>query len=176
MSERISPLAFIPAAGLLIGAVLFFTAPWSEPAEAEWTVLNEAVAQLISPDAKDDKEATGPNVVDAPENVDAAKTVNTAVNVDVGAAESTEIAPEAVNVKAITVNESLININTASAAELDTLQGIGPSKAAAIIAYREENGPFDSIEAVMNVKGIGEKMFAKIKDRITTGSPAPDKK
>ena len=60
-----------------------------------------------------------------------------------------------------------ININTANAEELQSLKGIGPSTASSIIAYREEYGGFSSIEEIMNVKRIGEKTFAKIKDRIS---------
>lgn len=60
-----------------------------------------------------------------------------------------------------------ININTASVEELQTLKGIGPATAKSIILYREEYGAFSAIEEIMNVKRIGEKTFAKIKDRIT---------
>jgi competence protein ComEA len=62
-----------------------------------------------------------------------------------------------------------ININTASVAELDKLPGIGPSIAQAIIDYRTTNGPFQQIEDINNVKGIGDALFAKIKDQITVG-------
>lgn len=65
-------------------------------------------------------------------------------------------------------DSNLININTASVSELDALPGVGPSKAQAIITYREENGPFKSIEEIKNVSGIGESSFEKIKDLITT--------
>jgi len=60
-----------------------------------------------------------------------------------------------------------ININKATVEELQNLTGIGPQKAKAIIAYRQENGPFQSIEDIMNVTGIGEKSFEKIKDDIS---------
>lgn len=60
-----------------------------------------------------------------------------------------------------------ININTATLEELDDINGIGPSKAQAIIAYRDENGGFKSIEDIKNVSGIGESTFSKIKDSIT---------
>ena len=56
-------------------------------------------------------------------------------------------------------NENKVNINTASINELDTLSGIGPSKAEAIIKYREENGTFKSIEEIKNVTGFGEALF-----------------
>jgi|SRR3989344_2390686 len=64
---------------------------------------------------------------------------------------------------------ALININTALPAALETLPGIGPTKAAAIIAYREANGPFATIENIENVSGIGPATFAKISALITVG-------
>lgn len=65
------------------------------------------------------------------------------------------------------VSESLVDINTAEAEQLKTLNGIGDSKAKSIIEYREQNGGFKSIEEIKNVTGIGDKMFEKIKDNIT---------
>lgn len=61
----------------------------------------------------------------------------------------------------------LVNINTASASELDTLPGIGPSYAKAIIDYRTKNGPFIRLEDIQQVKGIGPKTFEKLKNKIT---------
>jgi competence protein ComEA len=60
-----------------------------------------------------------------------------------------------------------ININTATAEELDTLPGIGPALAQRIIEYREDNGAFKSIEAIVGVSGIGEATLEKISDLIT---------
>ncbi|MFO7154312.1 MAG: helix-hairpin-helix domain-containing protein [Caldicoprobacter oshimai] len=60
-----------------------------------------------------------------------------------------------------------VNINTADEATLDTLPGIGPSKAKRIIEYREQNGPFKSVEEIKNVSGIGDKTFEQLKDLIT---------
>lgn len=59
-----------------------------------------------------------------------------------------------------------VSINSASVEELDTLPGVGPAIAERIVAYRSTKS-FSSIEEIMEVKGIGEKMFAKIKDQIT---------
>ena len=61
-----------------------------------------------------------------------------------------------------------ININTATKEELMTLQGIGESKANDIIKYRDTNGKFNSIEDIKKVTGIGENVFASIKENITT--------
>ena len=65
--------------------------------------------------------------------------------------------------------DNRININTADEAQLTMLTGIGATRAQAIIAYREENGPFAAIEDIMNVQGIKEGTFAKIKDEIVVG-------
>ncbi len=62
--------------------------------------------------------------------------------------------------------DSRINLNTADVSQLTTLTGVGESKALAIIAYREENGPFTSVEDIMNVPGIKEGTYEKIKDKI----------
>jgi competence protein ComEA len=60
----------------------------------------------------------------------------------------------------------LIDINYATAEELETLPGIGPTLALRIVQYREEHGPFQTIEDIMNVSGIGQATFEKIKDYI----------
>ncbi|WP_246140831.1 helix-hairpin-helix domain-containing protein [Bacillus marasmi] len=65
------------------------------------------------------------------------------------------------------VDNGKVNLNTADATELETLPGIGPSKAAAIIEYRETSGPFKSIEDLQSISGIGTKTFEKLKEKIT---------
>ncbi|WP_377888413.1 helix-hairpin-helix domain-containing protein [Alkalihalobacillus sp. R86527] len=64
-------------------------------------------------------------------------------------------------------NDGLISINKATLSELQELPGIGPAKAEAILAYREEKGGFTSIEDLTEISGIGEKTFEKLKDLIT---------
>ena len=71
------------------------------------------------------------------------------------------------NTKDAGVESSLVNINTAGEEQLCTLPGVGSSKAKSIIAYREQNGAYKTIEDIMNVEGIKNGVFRKIKDCIT---------
>ncbi len=77
---------------------------------------------------------------------------------DTGSASSGGVATEG--------GSTLVNINTAGVDELDTLPGVGPATAQAIVDERENNGPFTSIEDIQRVSGIGEKKFEKLKDSI----------
>lgn len=63
-----------------------------------------------------------------------------------------------------------ININTASLIDLQKLPRVGEKVAQRIIDFRQEHGPFNKIEEIMKVPGIGEKIFAELKDLITVGS------
>ena len=65
---------------------------------------------------------------------------------------------------------AVVNLNTATAAQLESLPGIGAKTALRIVEYREKNGAFKKIEELMNVKGIGEKSFLKLKSRITVAA------
>lgn len=62
-----------------------------------------------------------------------------------------------------------VNVNSATQSELEMLQGIGPTKARAIIEYREQNGAFKSKEDLKNVKGIGSETIKQLGDNITVG-------
>ena len=90
--------------------------------------------------------------------------------------EATEQAAEAAD-ETMPEAAGLIDINTADAAALQTLPGIGEIKAAAIIAHREANGPFTTVDDLQNVKGVGEKTLETLKEHITVGAvrenPAP---
>ena len=64
-----------------------------------------------------------------------------------------------------------LNLNTATVTELAKLPGIGPAVAARIVEHRQKNGGFKKIEELMNVKGIGEKTFLKLKSLVTVTPP-----
>ncbi len=66
---------------------------------------------------------------------------------------------------------SPVNLNTANMSQLESLPGIGPKTAERIIEYREKAGGFKKIEELMNVQGVGEKSFLKLKDLITVTPP-----
>ena len=63
-----------------------------------------------------------------------------------------------------------VNLNTATAAQLTTIPGIGAKTAELIIEYREKNGGFKKIEDLMNIRGVGEKSFLKMKPLITVAT------
>jgi comEA protein len=83
-------------------------------------------------------------------------------------AQSTTTAPASAKATPI------VNINTASSTELQTLPGVGERVAARIIEYREKNGPFKKIEELMNVQGIGEKVFLRLRTQLTVSARPAD--
>jgi competence protein ComEA len=65
-----------------------------------------------------------------------------------------------------------VNLNAATAAQLEALPGVGPALAARIVEHRQKSGGFKSLQELMAVKGIGEKSFAKLEAHLTLGEPA----
>ncbi|MHB9119528.1 MAG: ComEA family DNA-binding protein [Burkholderiales bacterium] len=68
-----------------------------------------------------------------------------------------------------------VDVNTATQAQLETVKGIGPAKAKAIVDYRSKNGPFKSVDDLEKVKGIGPGILKKIRAEVSVGGAAPAK-
>lgn len=68
-----------------------------------------------------------------------------------------------------------VNLNTASVAQLEALPGVGLKTAERIIEYRQKNGGFKRVEDVMNVRGVGEKAFLKLKPMLSVGAPKAER-
>jgi competence protein ComEA len=68
-----------------------------------------------------------------------------------------------------------VNLNTATAQQLETLPGIGAATAQRIVEYRQKNGSFKKIEEIMNVRGVGEKSFLQLKPLITVTVPRTER-
>ena len=90
----------------------------------------------------------------------------------VPAAQAQEKAEKAEKAKPAASASSPVNLNTATVAQLETLPGIGSRTAQLIVEHRQKNGGFKKIEELMNIKGIGEKSFLKIKPLVTVGDKA----
>jgi competence protein ComEA len=117
---------------------------------------------------KDAVEAAGGFLVEADKaNINLAAPVTDGQKLDIPFLAGTQ--PLGVPPPAVTEAPALIDINTADAATLETLPGIGPSLAQAIIAYRDVYGDFYYIEDIMNVPGIGQAKFDNIQGLIMTG-------
>ena len=83
--------------------------------------------------------------------------------------------PAAATAQEAAAKRTMVNLNTATAAQLEELPGIGKATAERIIEYRTKNGSFKKIEDLMNVRGVGEKSFLSLKDLITVTPPRVDK-
>ncbi len=142
---------------LITAAILYRWMLPVSPTE-HWLSVNEEVAEALTggiearPDAVENKPAADeaavpsvqPNEPGAPVSMDR---------------------PSAVDA------QGRIELNQASVELLDDLPGIGPAKAQAIIDYRTAHGPFRAVEQLMEVKGIGQKTFDKLRDKVWIESP-----
>lgn len=127
--------------------------PLTEEPEPEISAIAETEPILISTERETASEASA--------NYAAGSSAVQILQTSSSKAEETADAADSEN------SSELININTAPASELVKLKGIGEVKAAAIVEYRRINGNFKTVQDIMNVSGIGEKTFEKIRGQIT---------
>lgn len=151
-SRHIVPLFLIAAAIALLAAA---AAQPKEKAPDDWVQLNREVGHALqmNGESEADQAVLTEKAEDAvpppPAGIQAGANTPAADTEAKGGASS-----------------GLLDINRATAEQLDSLKGIGPAKAQAIIADREQNGPFQSVDDLLRVKGIGSKLLAGIKDSI----------
>jgi competence protein ComEA len=81
-----------------------------------------------------------------------------------------QVAPQRGSKPAQAASTEVVNLNTATAPQIAALPGIGPKTADLIVQYRQKNGTFKKIEEIMNVRGVGEKTFLKLKSRLTVSA------
>lgn len=144
---------------LLSGGFLIWRENFWKPAmESRVESLESRVQEL----EKDDKQTASANNVNVDELISLSSGEQPKVE-ESGVVAGTATTPVAVKTEPV----GLMNINTASAKDLESLPGIGPVYAGRIVEYRNSNGGFKTIEEVKKVKGIGEKTFEKFKDKIT---------
>lgn len=175
--------------------VLLFVLMWILPQfakeEAGWQAINQLVEERIleeqpKPTAREEKqqgqkEAANPNVASSntesnnPQTQPNQAAGESSEQVSAPAAEGSLKQPKQALEAEQTASaarppavkpEGSIDINTATEEELTSLPGIGPAKAKAILAYREQRGRFKKPEDLLEVKGIGPKMLAKMKDKL----------
>ena len=132
---------------VLAGGAFYWQKEWREPPA-------EISRRVLPPEAA---EETFPETVPEPLPETPPETLPEPLK------EETEAAP----VWVFATEPLMVNLNTADAAQLQKLPGIGPGKAQAILRYRQEHGPFQTIEELMRVPGIKEGTFAKLKDYVT---------
>ena len=72
-------------------------------------------------------------------------------------------------------SDTPVNLNTATAAQLEALPGVGPATAQRILEYRQKSGGFKKVEELMNIRGIGETSFMKLKALVTITPPRTDR-
>ena len=92
-----------------------------------------------------------------------------------GASAAGQQPEKPVRAKAPAAPASPVNLNTATQAQLESLPGIGAATAKRILEYRQKNGSFKKAEELMNVKGIGEKSFLRLKPHVTIAADKADR-
>lgn len=153
---------------LLLGAAGFgfVRKAVEERVTSEWTEVNQEIQSLLNTSGQNgDTASAAPGAPSSPAPSPTPPSIASPAPAETTAAPAKSPAGTA-------AAKGLIDINTASASRLDELPGIGPGKAQAIVEYRQAKGPFRTPEELKNVKGIGQKTYDGLKDRITA-SVAP---
>lgn len=174
--QRLFAIVCIVFALLLLGAALF------EPkhsAQKTWIPLNGAVEAALNEleglnEAAETLDITQsaetPQAVETPKSVQTTETAENETVSQPGADEALhdeiETTADKAALRIVEADTGLLDLNRASALELQALKGIGPSKAQAIIDERERNGHFKNVDDLLRVKGIGEKLLAGIKESV----------
>ncbi|MDR2647839.1 MAG: helix-hairpin-helix domain-containing protein [Oscillospiraceae bacterium] len=152
-----SPELLVISVGLLIAAVVLFACAAAKPKPI---VLKETLGSPVAQSAQTQAVVfeTAASIVEASENPSVSDT-------------TPQNLPQAANENAspqVSAAPSYpVNLNTATLEQLETLPGIGPVKAEAILAYRAQRGAFSSVEQLLDINGIGEKTLEKLKPLIT---------
>lgn len=154
---------------VLIGYAIFFSG--SDKDLPGWEPVNKHIEQALAPlpTARSTTSSQRPSIPPA--------TPPTAPPVKPATADSQTPAPAEAQPPAAVESETpaadsvLLDLNTATQSQLEDLPGIGASKAKAIIAYREQNGAFKTVNQLLGVKGIGPKMLEKLAPFVTAGAP-----
>ena len=151
---------------MLAGGIAY----WQKDGSAGPEIVREELPGAGTVRAAGSKETAGPSEIsETAIRTDAAETTEAAESSEVAETPRTASpsAPQTVGEWIFATEPLLVNINTAGQEELEKLPGIGPAKALAILQYRAEHGPFQTIEDLMKVPGIKEGIFNKIKAYVT---------
>jgi len=159
-----------------------FLQPPKEAGVPGWTPVNEQVAEALVPFSETEPapspaaqppavepqapSGTAPASSGASESSPASSGASESSPGSSGASASSPLPSASESAATESVPDGRLNLNAATAEQLDELKGIGPSKAQAIVAYREEHGAFKSVEELLQVNGIGAKVFAAIRDSL----------
>ncbi|MDQ8736747.1 ComEA family DNA-binding protein [Paenibacillus sp. LHD-38] len=185
-SSRLPSKSILAASIFIITAVFLFAAAFMEPKHSEpgeWVPVNDAAGEAIMEIEKADTgngalQITGEKAAglvddkgdlprDPADKMDNHALPEKQFDSESVTSGSEDISPIAATDPAAEENETgKLDINRATAPELDALKGIGPAKAQAIVQDREKNGKYASIDDLLRVKGIGEKLLNAMQDSI----------
>lgn len=151
---------------VLLGYAVFFSDSDDDP--SGWVPVNDRLQAALT-SSEPPKVTTQPTDAPVPPKAapDATQSAPPAPTQSAPPAPAQSAPPTPAQSAPQAATASLLDLNAAAQQQLEELPGIGPSKAKAIIAYREQHGAFKSVEDLLNVKGIGPKMLEKLAAHVT---------